>query len=136
MSTNITVEIKGDSRYPVDKAAIRQRISDVLLRHRVSGPVLVSVAIVGDRKMRALNKHYRQKDYSTDVLSFPTYDPTQPMEDGGFEHADEIGLALGDIIVAYPQAVKIAAQKNRFLDEIVCDLIEHGLLHLLGIHHD
>lgn len=132
----LQVDIKGDSRYPIRRKIIKDRIAHVLKRHHVSGSVSVSVLIVGDRKMKAINKQYRNKDYSTDVLSFPTYDPTQPLDEGGFSHAEELGLVLGDIVVAYPQAVKIAADKRRYLDEILCDLVEHGLLHLLGIHHD
>ena len=130
------VEIKGDSRYPVNRPAIRSTVSKVLEQRRVTGKVTVSVSIIGDRKMKALNMQYRNKDYAADVLSFPTYDPTQPREEGGFAHAEELGLVLGDIIISYPQAVIIASEKNRFLDDVVCDLVEHSVLHLLGIHHD
>lgn len=130
------VDIKSDSRYPVNRQAIRDRINTVLDVRKVRESCYVSVSVVGDRKMKSINKTYRQKDYTTDVLSFPTYDPSQPIEDGGFKQAEEIGLALGDIIVSYPYAVKIASQKNKFLDEVICDLVEHGMLHLLGIHHD
>lgn len=133
---DVHVDIKGDSRQPVNREAIRDRIGKVLVRHNLKGKVSVSVSICGDRKIKAINKQYRNKDYATDVLSFPTFDPTQPMEDGGFAHAEELGLILGDIIISHPQAVKIAAEKNRFLDDVICDLVEHGMLHLLGIHHD
>lgn len=136
MTATVTVDIKSDSRYSVKRATIRERVVHVLSRHHIHQPVYVSVSIVGDRKMKALNKQYRNKDYSTDVLSFPTQDPSQQIDDQGFAHARELELVLGDIVIAYPQAVKIASQKNRYLDEIINDLVEHGLLHLMGIHHD
>jgi len=136
MDLELSVDIKSGSRYPIDRTKIREGIASVLKRHRLKGLVNVSVSIVGDRKMKEINKQYRNKDYSTDVLSFPTYDPTQPMDDGGFAHSEEAGLVLGDIIVSYPQAVKIASQKGKFVHETISDLIEHGLLHLMGIHHD
>lgn len=136
MALDLTIDIKGNCRFPIDRKNLRHRLEAVLLARRVSGAVSISVSIVGDRKMRQINRTYRQKDYSTDVLSFPTYDPTQPMEEGGFAHPQEVGLVLGDLIIAYPQAVKIASAKNKLLDEVVGDLAEHGLLHLLGIHHD
>jgi len=136
MELDLSVAIQCDSRYPVNRKLLRSRVLQVLTRHRLSGKVFVSVSIVGDRKMVALNKQFRNKDYAADVLSFPTYDPTQPMEDGGFAHPDEAGLVLGDTVVSYPQAVKIASQKRKFLDETIGDLVEHSLMHLLGIHHD
>lgn len=136
MELQLSVDIQTGSRYPVNREMIRQRIAGVLKQRRVKGKIMVSVTVVGDRKMRSINKQYRQKDYSTDVLSFPTYDPTQPMEEGGFSQAEELGIVLGDIIVAYPQAVKIASEKRRYLDDVIGDLVEHGMLHLLGIHHD
>lgn len=133
---NVTVDIKSSSRYPVDKKRIVLAVEKVLDSRRVTQQCYVSVTVVGDRKMRSVNRQYRQKDYSTDVLSFPTSDPSQPMDEAGFAQARELGIALGDLLIAYPQAVKIASAKNRLLDDVVADLVEHGMLHLLGIHHD
>lgn len=132
----VKIDIKSDSRYPVNRKMIRDRIRAVLLRLRVKQDCYVSVVVVGDRKMKSINKQYRNKDYSTDVLSFPTYDPSQEIENQEFVHIESEAYPLGDIMVAYPQAVKIASQKNKLLDEVICDLVEHGLMHLMGIHHD
>ena len=134
----VKVDIKADSKFPVDRKAIRKRIVAVLEQKGLSeeDKVYVSVSIIGDRKMRVINRTYRQKDYATDVLSFPTHDPSQKIEEYGFFQEGDEGLVLGDIIVSYPQAVVKASEKNKLLDEIVCELVEHGLLHLLGIHHD
>lgn len=132
----LTVEITADSKFPVDRKAIRERIAHVLQEKNVTGKVTVSVSIVGDRKMQTLNKKYRQKDYPTDVLSFPTHDPSQDIDDQGFFQEKGAGLVLGDIVVSHPQAVMIASRRNEMLDVIVGELVEHGMLHLLGIHHD
>jgi len=128
--------VLADSKFPVNRKAIRERVGIVLERMGVNGEILVSVMVVGDRKMKAINKKYRKLDKTTDVLSFPTSDPSQPMEEGGFAQAPDLGLHLGDIVVSYPQAVVEASQKNRLLDDVVGDLVEHGLMHLLGYHHD
>ena len=133
---DLHVDIKSSSRYPVNRDAIRSTIKSLLQNRRVSGRVLVSVSVCGDRKMKSINKQYRQKDYAADVLSFPTYDPTQQLNDEGFAQAEELGLALGDIVISYPQAIKKASEKNRYLDDVVNQLVEHSMLHLLGIHHD
>jgi probable rRNA maturation factor len=129
------VEISADSKFPVNRKMIRERILAVLKRQEVSGKVEVSVLVVGDRKMAQLNKHYRGKVGTTDVLSFPTHDPSQDINDGGFIDPKDLGLVLGDIVVSYPQAVDQAMKKNSLLDEVVCDLVEHSMMHLLGIHH-
>ena len=135
MDLDLKVEVTSDSKFPVSRKAIRERIREVLLRQKVSGKVLVSVTVVGDRKMLQLNRKYRSLNSTTDVLSFPTHDPTQPIDDGGFMDPSELGLVLGDIVVSYPQTVLIAMKKNQLLDDAVCDLVEHGMMHLLGIHH-
>lgn len=131
----IKVDVSADSKFPVDRESIRRVVGDVLKDRGVGGNIYVSVSVVGDRKMRQLNREYRNKDYATDVLSFPTIDPTQPMDDGGFFQAGDV-RELGDIVVSYPQAVSIASKRNELVDVIVGELVAHGMLHLLGIHHD
>lgn len=95
----------------------------------VSGHVEVSVSIVGDRKMKVLNKKYRQKDGTADVLSFSQ---TQ----GEWAKTPDGVLRLGDVIISFPQARKNAREKETLVDEEIDFLLRHGLLHLLGIHHD
>ena len=67
---DISVPIYVESRYKVNRKRIKQKVFDTLHQHGVVGPAEVSVAIVGDRKMRALNKKYRNLDKTTNVLSF------------------------------------------------------------------
>lgn len=132
----LKVDVKADSRYPVNRKAIRASVKKVLEEKEVSGKVYVSVIVVGDRKMRDLNRSYRKLDKTTDVLSFPTDDPSQDMDMHGFVEAKEAGIVLGDIVVSFPEARRQAVSKNELLDNVVCFLVEHGMLHLLGIHHD
>jgi probable rRNA maturation factor len=93
----------------------------------------VSVTIVGDRRMRELNNAYRKVDETTDVLSFPQYDPSQPTSP--FVDVPDDVLRLGDIVVSYPQAVKEATEENKLVDDKIVELVLHGLEHLLGNHH-
>lgn len=120
-----------ESRYPVNRKAIKKTIEAVLGERGVSGDIEVSIAIVGDRKMRKLNKKYRQKDETADVLSFSQVEgPAQP------DPSPDRMLRLGDIVVSYPQARKNAAKKESLVDEEINFLVRHALLHLLGIHHE
>ena len=125
----ISVSLFCESRYPVDRRAIKKTIEAVLGERGVSGDVEISLAIVGDRKMRVLNKKYRDKDKTTDVLSF------SQVEGEGNNSPDNI-LRLGDVVVSYPQARKNAKDKETLVDEEINFLFRHGLLHLLGIHHE
>ncbi len=129
----ITTLITSDPRYPINKDRIREQIEKTLHEMRVVGDVEVSVTVVGDRKMRELNKTYRQHDDTTDVLSFPL---EESAEDSGFVRFPDTILRLGDIIISYPQAIVNAHEYNRLVDDEINALVEHSILHLLGIHHE
>lgn len=128
MNKNISVPIYVESRYKVSRKRIKDTVLRVLNDHGISNPSEVSVAIVGSRKMRMLNNKYRQIDKPTNVLSFPQAEghpmPTNP--DVSF---------LGDIVICYPVIIDEASRFNKYVDTWVCELVEHGLLHLLGEHH-
>lgn len=121
----ISVLISSESRYPISRPKIKAKIEEILSKFGVDD-VEVSLSVVGDRKMKHLNQQYRQKDETTNVLSFPLEEPR-----GG-----EGILRLGDIIVSYPEAQKEALEENKFIDEVLLMLVEHGLMHLLGFNHD
>ncbi len=124
----ITVLFQTESHFPVDRKKIKAAIETALVG-QVHRDAEVSVSIVGDRRMRELNKKYRNIDKTTDVLSFG-------LENGGefIEPPDDV-LRLGDIVVSYPQAVEEARERNTFVDDQIIFLVLHGLDHLLGKHH-
>ena len=85
-----------------------------------------AIAFVSDRKMRQLNKEFRGKDKTTDVLSFP------------FE-ADEFDTGkdfLGDIVISLEQAARQSAENGFDLVTEIKQLILHGILHLCGYDHE
>lgn len=124
------VNIAADSRYPVDRGLARRTVDKILTDRQIFQPVVVEISIVGDRKIRDLNRRFRQLDESTNVLSFPLQEnpaAAGPSPDGL--------LRLGDIVVSWPQARNVAVKSNRLISDVICDLVEHGLKHLLGEHH-
>ncbi len=129
----ITVFIKTESHYTVDRNRVREAIEKVLTAKGVKGKVEVSVNIVGDRMMHALNKKYRKLDETTDVLSFPL---SEEVKDKLFVDPPDDILRLGDIVISYPQARQDALEENKLVDDKIDELIEHSMLHLLGQHHD
>lgn len=128
----IKVLFQTESHFPVDRHQVKQAIISALAK-KLKSDSEVSVAIVGDRRMTELNKKYRHLAETTDVLSFPFNDPS--VSGVPFVDAPDEILRLGDIIISYPQAVAEAAQENKLVDEVVVELVLHGLNHLLGIHH-
>lgn len=91
----------------------------------------VTVALVSDGRMRALNRSFRGKDYATDVLSFPTTAPE------GATHAPSLHrLYLGDIVIATGVARRQADQAGHSVATELRILALHGLLHLLGYDHE
>ncbi|MHB0936978.1 MAG: rRNA maturation RNase YbeY [Armatimonadota bacterium] len=85
--------------------------------------VEVSIALVDDASIHALNKQYRGKDAPTDVLSFSME------QDVAVPGAPRL---LGDVVISMDTAQRQAAAGARSLDEELCHLAIHGVLHLLG----
>lgn len=122
------VLIYVESRYKVDRKRMKAAVTYVLEEQSVQTPIEVSIAIVGDRKMRALNKKYRDKDQTANILSFP-------ISEGGESILPPDVTRLGDIVISYPELIREAAEEEMLVDDRVDMLVQHGMLHLLGIHH-
>ena len=135
----INIIVSSDPRYNINKAAIKVLVAEFLFRNRIGGKVEVGVTIVGDRKMHELNRKFRGVDATTDILSFALEDPSpislQHMPIIGFVASPDRWLRLGDIVISYPQVVEDASMDGFSVDEEIKNLVEHGLNHLLGVHH-
>ncbi|HEY9283983.1 MAG TPA: rRNA maturation RNase YbeY [Pyrinomonadaceae bacterium] len=87
----------------------------------------VTVAFVSDRLMRELNRRWRGKRGTTDVLSFPA-------EQDELER--RAGVTLGDVVISVEQAARQAREHGLAFENEVEQLILHGLLHLCGYDHE
>ena len=87
----------------------------------------LALRIVGEREGRALNRHYRGKDYATNVLSFPAELPP------GVKIPVPI---LGDIVLCAPVVAREAREQGKLLTAHYAHLTVHGVLHLLGWDHE
>ncbi len=84
----------------------------------------LSLTLVKDEEIRALNKQWRRKDKATDVLSFPAGEiPGQPFR------------PLGDVIISVETAKRQAKEYDNTLQHELDRYLAHGLLHLLGFDH-
>ncbi len=128
----IQVNLFIGSRYQVDRKRMRQAATRVLTEQHLNH-VQVDISVVGSRKIKALNESRLQHEGTTDVLSFPQHEKRQ-LDD--FPMPPNMPPHLGDIVISFPEAVRTAKQYGKRVDDQVCFYVEHGLMHLLGYHHE
>jgi probable rRNA maturation factor len=87
-------------------------------------PAELAIRIVGTREGRTLNRDYREKDYATNVLSFPV------------ELPPGVNLPLiGDLAICAPVVAREAAEQGKLASHHWAHMTVHGVLHLLGYDH-
>lgn len=117
---------------PVSTAWLR-RLSSLTLKN-VKGASFekrseLSIVLTGDGEVRKLNKRFRKKDKTTDVLSFPLLEGKKMIGGKG-------GLIpLGDVVISLPQTRRQAPRQGRDFQGELALLLVHGILHLLGYDH-
>ena len=109
---------------------VRYAIKATLAYESVKGDAEVSFTCCNHEDIRILNRDYRQKDASTDVLSFPLYENREEIE------AENDFLTLGDIVVNYERAAEQAESFGHSLSREIVFLTIHSVLHLLGYDHE
>jgi rRNA maturation RNase YbeY len=127
--TKVNVLIFVESRYKINRKRIKQTVDRVIDKNEMASPVEVSIAVVGDRKMRELSNKYKGEDKTRNVLSF------SQTEGAPVQMPNDI-LRLGDVVLSFPQVIRDASRDEMLVDDKVDELIEHGLMHLLGLHHE
>lgn len=118
MTQTFQISITNEQQaLPIDEARLREAVAEVL-RQAGAARASVSVAVVDDPMIHALNRQYLDHDYPTDVLSFPLGDDAA--------HID------GEIVVSADTAMSQATEYGwPAADELLLYVI-HGALHLVG----
>ena len=123
MRVSVDVQSRVSGSPPARRVrALLARLVRIVLGSKVQGPrskVEVSVLFCGDRRMRSLNRRFRGKDRSTDVLVFPAG-----------------GDLLGDIVISVPYAAREARRHGTPAARELDRLLVHGFLHLCGYDHE
>lgn len=127
-----------------DKVQVTSEIEEMLervvqktLEEEVEGDYEVSISFVDNEEIRELNKQYRDKDASTDVLSFPLmeFEETEEDYEDEEEYVQEDRL-LGDIVISLEKAKEQAQEYGHSFERELSFLAAHGTLHLLGFDHE
>jgi len=130
--SNFNIEISNLTEVEVNQETIKEIITQVLKEEKRKKEGL-SVAFIGAVRMRKLNKKYRNKNRTTDVLAFPENE----VEFGKFQIK---GLkrtkTLGEIVVCLRQVKKNSHRLKTPFEEEIARVLIHGTLHLLGYDHE
>jgi len=140
------LEIRNFTQNEIDESLLKNVIKNVLKEVDIKEKTEISLAIVGDGRMRKLNKMYRGKNRVTDVLSFENktvipylakaFPRLKKNKDIEFIDPPDNIKRLGEIIICYPQAKKQARRLSHSLEKELIILLIHGMLHLLGYDHE
>ena len=112
------------TRVKVRQASFR-RLAERVLTLVGEAQSELSIDLVGDGRMRRLNREYRKKDRTTDVLAFAMRESASPAS-----------ALLGDVVISVPTARRQAKEGGRSLSEELAWLLVHGVLHLCGYDHE
>jgi len=123
------IEVTGAAVPRFSRREIAEFVRKVLIALRVDDDIdEVSIAIVDDDAMRTLNRQFRKKNKTTDVLTFPA--------DASDADPQAHGRPLGDIVISADQARRQAADQRHSVATEARYLILHGILHALGYDHE
>ena len=113
-------------------AAMAEKWQDVITKRKVGNWIkkalqenaTITGRFVGLAESKKLNSNYRNKDYATNILTFP------------YELQNGIDNLSADLIICLPVLEKEAKQQHKTLEQHLIHLIVHGTLHAQGFDHE
>lgn len=121
---------KEEIRYSL-KMLLRRAVEATLAYEQFDDDCEVSITFCDNKRIREINKKFRDIDRETDVLSFPLFD-----DDGMDAHVAELDCMLGDIVISLEKARTQAEEYGHSFEREVTFLCVHSMLHLLGYDHE
>jgi rRNA maturation RNase YbeY len=113
------INIFSSSRYKLNKKFLREYAQSIVNQYQATTLGVVNIIFVGKRKMLDIANEYKHENVALPVLSFPYKD-----DKNNSEHM------LGEIFLCYPQVVLLAAEREKKVEEVTKQLIEHGIQNL------
>ena len=112
------IEINNLTTVQIDKEFLG-KVCQKVLESEKEGNKNLSIALVGQGRIRELNKRYRGKNRATDVLAFPNKE-----------------TGLGEIVICLREVKKNAKKFSSTFEKELARVLIHGILHLLGYDHE
>ena len=129
----MTLLIKNFTKNKLNPKHLNKIAEKTLEVAKFKKPTEISLVIVGEKRIRLLNKKFRGIDMITDVLSFG--DEEVKSGSAKFISPPNKIIYLGEIFICYSQAIKQVKQKKHSVKKEMAILLIHGILHLLGYDH-
>ena len=114
------INIISSSRYKVNKPKLLAKVYSILKTTGVIETSVLNIVFVGKIKMKQVALSYKHEAVALPVLAFP-YKEKGPVQDDVF----------GEIFICYPQAVLLAAERGKKVDDTIANLVEHGIQNIL-----
>ena len=132
------VHIQSHVRCVTFDQARLERLARAILSNVGETSAELGIMFVGDQRMRGLNRRYRGKDRTTDVLAFAMRDAFTPhaLRRAQGRPSRLMPDMLGDVVISVHTAWRQGKEAGRSLDEELAWLLVHGILHLCGYDHE
>lgn len=117
------INVITSSRFRLDKKLIKLKANNFLVEKGYSDSAVMNIVFIGRNKMRKIAAKYKKEDVALPVLSFSYQDKHLK------KNPDNL---LGEIFICYPQAVLLAAERNKKVQAILLYLIKHGIENIIN----
>ena len=114
------INIISSSRYKINRKKIKVFVQEIFEKEQIDLNYSLNVVFVGKNKMKVFTEKYKNEKETLPVLSFK-YD-----EDTG-----EKEVLLGEVIICFPLVILLAAERNKKVDEMINELVKHGIKNLI-----
>ncbi len=125
--------IKNFTKQKLNKKHLNEVAYKTLEIIEFKKPTEISLVISGEKRMKSLNRKYRNINEITDVLSFGNKEPRN--NSVKFIDPPNKIIYLGDIFICYRRVIKQASRKKHSTKKELDILLIHGILHLIGYDH-
>ena len=139
---SLYIEEEGGSKLPLKERELAEQVIGTVLDYlNCPYEAEVNLLLTTDEAIRELNREYREKDMSTDVLSFPMNEFQHPLDFQRIEqeedcfHPESGELLLGDIVISKEHVFAQAEEYGHSVKREFAFLIAHSMLHLFGYDH-
>lgn len=128
------IEINNLTTDPVDENFLK-KVAQKILKEEGKSEIDLSIALIGQGRMRKLNRRYRGKNRVTDILAFGQ-GSAFAKEKSKFILPPSKELGLGEIVICLREVKKNARRFGSTVEKELTTCLIHGILHLLGYDHE
>ena len=123
MSLIISLDEGIDVEKPLNNKL--NKIVSIILDQEKMSDCVINLRLLNDKEMRKLNMQFRQKDKTTNVLSFPNDDISVKQTKN-----------IGDIAISVEYVKAEAKKEGKTFDDHIIHMLAHGVYHILGYDHE